>query len=73
MLHVKKIIDVFQPTILQSIEQSKNHLKYNMSIKLFQVSLKGFLKTWVFPNIYLFFQCLGLVKTTLSFVFNSIV
>jgi hypothetical protein len=35
--------------------------------------LKGFLKTWVFPNIYLFFQCLGLVKTTLSFVFNSIV
>lgn len=73
MLHVKNIIDVFQPTILQSIEQSRNHLKYNISIILLQISLKGFLKTWVFRNIYLFFQCLGLMKTTLSFVFSSIV
>jgi hypothetical protein len=59
MLHVKKIIDVFQPTILQSIEQSKNHLKYNMSIKLLKNSLKGFQKTWAFPNIYFFFSVWG--------------
>jgi hypothetical protein len=59
MLHVKKIIDVVQPTILQSIEQSKNHLKYNMSIKLLQISLKGFLKSVYFQIFIYFFSVWG--------------
>jgi hypothetical protein len=55
MLHVKKIIDVFQPTILQSIEQSKNHLKYNMSIKLLKNFFEGFSKNMGISKYLLFF------------------